>query len=128
MLCFDTSFLVDYVDGREATATFLAANEREAFYTPTVALFELHRGEIDPEAGRDRETISGWFDWAQPLPLSAAAAAEAATIDASLHDDGSPIGARDALIAGIARDAGATVVTRNTDEFRRVPSLDVVSY
>lgn len=32
------------------------------------------------------------------------------------------------MIAGIVRDAGGTVVTRNTDHFGRVSNLDVTSY
>jgi tRNA(fMet)-specific endonuclease VapC len=36
---------------------------------------------------------------------------------------GQPIGPHDTMIAAIARSRGATIVTHNTAEFGRVPSL-----
>ena len=48
-------------------------------------------------------------------------------VDAELHDSGTPIGALDTLVAGIVREAGATLVTAD-DHFERVNGLDVHRY
>lgn len=63
----------------------------------------------------------------EPLPLTFDGAAEAAEIDAELHADGAPIGALDTLIAGFAREAGATLVTAD-DHFDRVDGLVTIDY
>jgi tRNA(fMet)-specific endonuclease VapC len=52
------------------------------------------------------------------------AAREAALIEAELLEQGTPINALDMLIAGVVRDAGATLVTRDSD-FDSVAGLDV---
>lgn len=57
------------------------------------------------------------------LPFDDAAAVEYAIIRADLMGRGLTIGGNDMLIAAIARLYGITLVTHNTVEFSRVPSL-----
>lgn len=59
------------------------------------------------------------------LPFDTPAAWEAGDIMAYLAGIGKPIGDRDALIAAHARSLAATLVTHNTDEFSRVPGLEI---
>jgi tRNA(fMet)-specific endonuclease VapC len=59
------------------------------------------------------------------LPFDNAAAREYAVIREQLAHTGQPIGPHDTMIAAIARSRGVTVVTHNTGEFGRVPSLNV---
>lgn len=125
MFCLDADFLVDYLDGVDATREFLLAREADAFYLPTIALFEVYRGEL-PRVSLS--TLRSAFDWATPLPFTDAAAGEAARIEAELADRGEPIGARDTMIAGVVREAGGTVVTRNAAHFERVDGLEVTTY
>ncbi len=61
------------------------------------------------------------------MALNVDGAAEAARIDAELHDAGEPIGALDTLVAGVVREAGGIVVTHD-DHFERVDDRDVVRY
>ena len=49
----------------------------------------------------------------------------AATIRADLEKHGTPIGPYDTLIAGIALNLNATLVTHNTKEFKRVNGLNL---
>ena len=42
--------------------------------------------------------------------------------------EGRPIDANDLMIASIALSGGVTLVTRNRDEFARVPGLDVEAW
>jgi tRNA(fMet)-specific endonuclease VapC len=49
-------------------------------------------------------------------------------IRTNLEKAGTPIGAMDMLIAAHALSLGVALVTNNTCEFRRIPSLDVVDW
>lgn len=62
------------------------------------------------------------------LPFDDRAAEHYGAIRALLTRAGTPIGANDLLIASIALASDATLVTRNLDEFRRVPGLRVDSW
>ena len=62
------------------------------------------------------------------LPFDAPADVEYGAIRAELEAAGTPIGGNDLLIAAHARTAGATIVTANTDEFRRVRWLKVENW
>ena len=62
------------------------------------------------------------------LPLEEPADEHYGDIGAALERIGRPIGHNDLLIAAHARALGATLVTRNVDEFARVPNLEVESW
>jgi tRNA(fMet)-specific endonuclease VapC len=49
-------------------------------------------------------------------------------IRTDLEKAGTPIGAMDMLIAAHALSLGVALVTNNTREFSRIPSLDVVDW
>ncbi|MFC7080615.1 hypothetical protein [Halorussus caseinilyticus] len=44
MMAFDTLFLLDYLDGKEATQEFLEEHADKPFFAPQLALFEVYRG------------------------------------------------------------------------------------
>lgn len=67
------------------------------------------------------------------LPLEIAPFDEAATLHygavrAALEKQGAPIGALDTMIGGHALSLGATLVTNNTREFRRIAGLVVIDW
>jgi tRNA(fMet)-specific endonuclease VapC len=62
------------------------------------------------------------------LPLDVPADAEYGAIRAQLEAAGTPIGSNDLLIAAHARATGATIVTANIDEFKRIRGLDVENW
>ena len=62
------------------------------------------------------------------LPFDHPAARAAATMRAELERRGRPIGPLDNLIAGTALAHRATLVTRNTREFSRLPNLAVLDW
>ena len=49
-------------------------------------------------------------------------------IRTTLEKSGTPIGAMDMLIAAHAVSMGVTLVTNNTREFSRIPTLDIVDW
>ena len=61
-------------------------------------------------------------------PFSNSEASEAAQICAELEKRGTPIGAIDYLIAGVARCHDLTQVTGNSHEFKRVKNLRIETW
>ncbi|WP_050007856.1 type II toxin-antitoxin system VapC family toxin (plasmid) [Haloarcula sp. NS06] len=127
MIAFDTSFLLDYLDGVEATAEYLADHEEKPFFAPSLALFEAYRGAARTGGREQIERVVSALDWAEPLPLEDAAAQEAALIEAELLDAGERVNLGDTLIAGVCRHNGARIVTRDK-HFDRVQGLEVQQY
>lgn len=127
MIALDTSFLMDYLDGREAARVFLEGNEGKPYFAPTLVLFEVLRGGARSGGTDGIERVGSSLDWVEPLPLTAAAAREAALVEAELLDAGEPVNLGDVLIAGICRSNGADIVTRD-DHYERIEGLDVRTY
>jgi tRNA(fMet)-specific endonuclease VapC len=62
------------------------------------------------------------------LPFDIPADADYGVVRSELEVAGKPIGGNDLLIAAHARAIGATIVTANADEFRRVRGLNVENW
>lgn len=96
---------------------------------PVVVAAELWTGvrkSTRPQAGHAArlEAFLGLFT---VVEFTLEAAKHYGDIRATLEAAGTPIGPLDLLIAAQARSLGATLVTANTDEFRRVRGLKVRS-
>ena len=75
-----------------------------------------------------REALTFFLSSIGVLPYDATAAESYGPIRADLERRGLLIGPLDMLIASHALALGATLVTRNTREFRRVPGLTVENW
>ncbi len=91
----------------------------------SVALFELWYGVARSEHRRENTERLRVFLSANisHLPFGEEDAAVAGDLRATLERAGTPIGPYDLLIAAQALRTGATLVTANVSEFRRVPDL-----
>lgn len=131
MLCLDSSFLLDYLDedrdGFPAAKGYVEGNRDSAFFAPAFVLFEVSRGAARLDGEEGVESLGTDLDWLEPLPFSAAAAAEAALVDAELAAAGHPVNLGDVVVAGTVRNAGGTLITSDSD-FEVVEGLDVELY
>ena len=127
MIALDTCFLVDYLDGVNATADYLASHESKPFVAPSLCLFEVYRGAARTDGADGIARVASSLDWVEPLPLTEPAAREAAEIEAQLLDAGERVNLGDTLIAGICRHHDSRLVTRDR-HFHRVEGLTVDSY
>lgn len=126
MIALDTSFLVDYLRGVDATEAFIEDRELPVYYVPAISLFEVFRDA----AWADTETVervAAAIGWVEVLPFDEGAVEEAAQIHAELLTAGTPINAADVMIAGVCRHHGATLVTRDGD-FDAVDELETLTY
>jgi len=126
MIALDTSFLIDYLRGVDATEAFLEKRGAPVYYVPAVSLFEVYRDAAWADT-ETVETVAEAIGWTEPLPFDEHAVEEAAQIHAELLTAGTPINAADVMIAGICRHHGAALVTRDGD-FDAVDELETLTY
>jgi tRNA(fMet)-specific endonuclease VapC len=126
----DSTFLVDFeresARRKAGPATgFLETHTDEELCISFTIAGELAAGE---SMGRDR---AKWESFIRPFRFfgyNDEVAWHFGEIFRELRRKGSLIGANDMWIAATALANNQPVVTRNADEFRRVPGLEVLSY
>lgn len=132
MKLLDTTFLVHYWRGLDAAAEYLAENEDEQLVTTTLNVKELAVGRALQGALEPTE-LRTTFDWLAVLPFDLDHAFVAGELEADLRrrDDveGTKLNALagDLLIAAVAEEEGAAVVTRNVEDFELI-GVAVESY
>jgi tRNA(fMet)-specific endonuclease VapC len=90
-----------------------------------IVVAELEHGAAKAGAPRQRTRLNELIATLPVEPFSAADAFAYGRLRATLEKRGEIIGPYDLLIAAQALRLGATVVTHNVSEFRRVPGLKV---
>ncbi|WP_424001407.1 PIN domain-containing protein [Haloarcula salina] len=133
MKLLDTTFLIHYWAGRDAVREYLEAHETEAFVTTVLNIKEIAVGraaqnKLDPVEIRTK------FDWTTIVPFRLEHAFIAGELESELQQDESvnqdEINSltADVLIAAVAKERGATVVTRNTDDFQQFDGVAAEAY
>jgi predicted nucleic acid-binding protein len=130
MRCFDTTFVVDYLSGDDATLEHLRSHGNEDFVVPSIVVYEGVEGVVRSHGSSDVDGFLADIGWADVAQFGRREAVAAGEVQAALADDGSPLSPVDAMIAGTARALGATLVTRDDDLTRTAvaEALDVESY
>lgn len=125
----DTNVCVDVLKGHPRVCARLEAISPVDCAISAVTAFELVTGVrrcSQPE--RERKKLEKLFAVVTVLPFDGAAADEAARVRHELEIAGQKIGPYDLLIAGQALSARLILVSNNTREFARVPSLRLVDW
>ena len=99
-----------------------------AICTSIVVAAELRYGAFKSDSRRLGERIELMLSAIEILSLEPPADQHYAEIRQQLTQRGTPIGPNDLLIAAHALATGLTLVTANTREFERVPSLPVENW
>jgi tRNA(fMet)-specific endonuclease VapC len=107
----------------------LQAHAPTEFFITALTVVELEHGIANSSKPHSRrlflDSVLARYGF---LPLDLNSARRAGQIRAGLQRGGKKIGENDVLIAGIALTHGLTVVTRNVNEFERVPGLVVENW
>jgi len=120
----DTNAWIRYVNKpRSAIARKLATLQPDDVRLCSVVLGELYYGAYKSSRPANLNVISTLSRQFASLPFDDAAAVIYGRIRAQLATAGALIGPYDLQIAAIALANNLTVVTRNTQEFSRVPGL-----
>ena len=131
MLALDTNTVSYYFRGDPAVVPRLQALPPSQVALPSVVLYELRYGlmRLPAVAAQPRlEALSRLVAPLVVLDFDNACAQVAAALRAKLESEGRPIGPHDTLIAATALRHGATLVTRNVEEFSRVQGLEVLNW
>lgn len=125
----DTNILSDLIRNPQGRAARRIAKAGEDYVcTSIVVAAELRYGCAKSDSLRLRKAVEDLLGEIEVLPFEAPADADYGDIRAALEAAGTPIGGNDLLIAAHARALGATVVTANVAEFKRVPGLKVENW
>jgi tRNA(fMet)-specific endonuclease VapC len=129
MFALDTNTVIYFFKAAGQVQERLLATPPSEVAIPAVVVYELEAGLAQStQPAKRRSQLDELLGILKVLPLDEAAAKAAAQTEATLRAAGKPIGPMDTLIAGIAIAHHATLVTRNTGEFRRVRGLSIVDW
>lgn len=129
MRVLDATFLIDYLDGVEATRTFYEdhGGGETRWVAPVPAVTEALVGEGNLPGG-DVDEARAALAWLDIHPVDAATAVTAGHIADEIAPNGPYLDGPDALIAAVGRELDAPVVSRDGDltheETKRVVDIE----
>ena len=127
-LIFDTTFLIDFQRERSGVRggahEFLDAHAEAVAYLPITAYGEFAEGFADRTDAAFLSVVESF----ELMPVTRTVADVYAHIVRGLRSRGRLIGTNDLWIAATALEKGWPLVTRNTEDFARVPELKLRSY
>ena len=125
----DTNIISDLIRNPQGKAAKRIARVGESnICTSIIVAAELRYGCAKSGSARLLKAVEDLLSEIDVLPFDIPADAGYAGIRAGLEAAGKPIGGNDLLIAAHAHATGATVVTANETEFKRVRGLKVENW
>jgi tRNA(fMet)-specific endonuclease VapC len=125
----DTNIISDLIRNPQGKAAKRIAKVGEDnICTSIIVAAELRYGCAKSSSERLRKAVEDLLGEIAVLPLDIPADTEYGGIRAALEAAGKPIGSNDLLIAAHAAATGATIVTANAGEFKRVRGLKVENW
>jgi len=125
----DTNIISDLIRNPQGRAAKRIAKVGEDnICTSIIVAAELRYGCAKSGSKRLLKAVEDLLGEINVLPFDVPADAEYAGIRSELEAAGKPIGGNDLLIAAHAHASGATIVTANADELKRVRGLNVENW
>jgi predicted nucleic acid-binding protein len=130
-ICLDTAFLIDLL--RDLPAAEEKARElketKSDLTTTSINAFEAYIGAIRSASTKRIVALEALLEDLRILLIGKAEAEMSASIMVDLMKRGKPIEMRDALIAGcMLKNACRSIVTRNAEDFSRIPRIEIIPY
>jgi predicted nucleic acid-binding protein len=114
-MLYDSSVLIDYLDGRAAAVEYIESHLDERAVAPQLVLFEVYQGEVFKSGPANFDAVDGALGWLTPVETSAGFARAGAQVQAELDRRGAVLSARDAFIAGAAVALDEPLVVADDD-------------
>jgi tRNA(fMet)-specific endonuclease VapC len=125
----DTNIISDLVKNPQGkTAKRIAKIGEDHIYTSIIVAAELRYGCAKSGSKRLLKAVEDILGEITVLPFDLPADADYGVIRSELEAAGKRIGSNDLLIAAHARATGATIVTANISEFKRIGGLNVENW
>jgi len=129
MYLLDTNAFSDIIKGHPKAVAAYAKLNPDTVKISVISLGEIAFSLSRKELGtRKQARIRALLEDVEALPLASEAAGIYGSIKAHLLQRGEPIGGNDFWIAAHALALGATLVTGNLREFKRVPGLKLENW
>ena len=126
MYALDTNTVIYYFKDAGGVAARVNKLRPSDIGIPISVFYELETGIAkSQQPQRRRKQLDTLLAAVKLLPFDKNAATRAGELRARMETAGTPLGAIDYQIAGIALAHRATLVTRNKKEFDRVPGLKI---
>lgn len=127
MKVLDATFLIDYLNGVDATAEYLLAHDDERFIIPAPAYAEVLVGEGNVPDG-DVAAVKADLSWGEVYETDEETAEIAGEIASEVRPQGPFLAGMDGLIAAVGRELDAPVVSGDSDltheETKRVVGVE----
>lgn len=115
MTLYDSSVLIDYLDGRDDAVAYIRDHHDERAVAPPLVLYEVYQGEVYKSGPAEFDAVDAALEWLIVLDETRNHARTAAELQNDLAEDGNPLAARDAFIAGTANALGERLVVSDGD-------------
>jgi tRNA(fMet)-specific endonuclease VapC len=115
MTVYDSSVLIEYLDGNPAVVEYVEAHFDERAVAPPLVAFEVYQGEVFKSGPADFDAVDSALEWVTIVDETPKLARAAAELQNELHQQGQVLTARDAFIAGTARGLGDSLVVADSD-------------
>ncbi|CQH49963.1 homolog to endonuclease VapC [Halobacterium hubeiense] len=127
MTLYDSSVLIDYLDGRKDAVEYVRDHHGDRALAPPLVLYEVYQGEVFKTGPTDFDAVDAALEWLVVVDETREFARAAAELQDAVAADGSPLAARDAFVAGAARalDERLAVADRDFDVDGIRDELDV---
>lgn len=115
MTLYDSSVLIDYLDGRDDAVAYIRDRHDERAVAPPLVLYEVYQGEVYKSGPATFDAVDAALEWLVILDETRNHARTAAELQNDLAVDGTPLAARDAFIAGTAKALGERLAVSDAD-------------
>lgn len=115
MTLYDSSVLIDYLDGDSEAVEYVESHLDERAVAPPLVMFEIYQGEVFKSGPAEFDVIDDAFEWLTVVDETPELARAAGELQNELQRRGEPLAARDAFIAGAAKSLGESLVVADSD-------------
>lgn len=130
-MILDTSFFLDLIGGDEGATALAGTMEDDGVpqRIPAQVVYELYVGVgYTDSTDEERRKLEGVLAPRPIVETSEAIAKKAGRIDGRLRREGERVAVNDLLVGATAAVHDEPVVTRNVEDFERVPGVEVETY
>lgn len=115
MTLYDSSVLIDYLDGADGAVEYVEDHSDERAVAPPLVLFEVYQGEVFRAGSADFDAVDDALGWLTVVETDGDRARVAAELQNQLCNEGAPLAARDAFIAGTAKELDERLAVSDAD-------------
>ena len=129
-LLLDTNICIAFLNGSDVSVRdrLLGLSPEEVFLCSVVKAELLYGARNSARVDENLARLRSFFEPFTSLAFDDDAAGRYGILRAQLKRDGRLIGSNDLMIAATALATDLTLVTRNQDEFQRVPGLRLTAW